>query len=381
MESELNNILIAFITGLTTGGLSCLAVQGGLLASSLSNQIEKDFQAAGVKNRKSKNNPKQKPSKLALPILVFLVAKLVAYSILGFLLGMVGQVFQLSPIARAVLLIAIGIFMLGNALRMLNVHPIFRFFVFEPPAFLRRKLRKTALGADGSSLVTPAFLGFMTVLIPCGIAQSIMAVALGTGNPLQGAALMFAFTLGTSPVFFAVSYFATQIGSKLEKQFVRFVAIVVLILAIVTINSGLTLAGSPINLSRLPISFYPQPQRVNAVQAGQTAQAIDPAIASPTEANPNLADTEGSTIIINVENYGYNPPEIHAKAGVPVTLKLITEDVRSCSRAFIIPSLNVQKMLDQTGEATIQIPAQKSGAKINYSCSMGMYGGRIIFDL
>ena len=377
----MNNILIAFITGLTSGGLSCLAVQGGLLASSLSNQIEQDFQAAGVKNRKSKKPLKQKPSKLALPIFVFLVAKLIAYSILGFLLGMVGQVFQLSPIARAVLLIAIGIFMLGNALRMLNVHPIFHFFVFEPPAFLRRKLRKTASGADGSSLVTPAFLGFMTVLIPCGIAQSIMAVALGTGNPLQGAALMFAFTLGTSPVFFAVSYFATQIGSKLEKQFVRFVAIVVLILAIVTINSGLTLAGSPVNLSRLPISFYPQPQRVNAVQAGQTAQAIDPAIASPTEANPNLADTEGSTIIINVENYGYNPPEIHAKAGVPVTLKLITDDVRSCSRAFIIPSLNVQKMLDQTGEATIQIPAQKSGAKINYSCSMGMYGGRIIFDL
>lgn len=377
----MNNILIAFITGLTTGGLSCLAVQGGLLASSLSNQIEKDFQVAGVKNRKSKNNPMQKPPKLALPILVFLVAKLVAYSILGFLLGMVGQVFQLSPIARAVLLIAIGIFMLGNALRMLNVHPIFRFFVFEPPAFLRRKLRKTASGADGSSLVTPAFLGFMTVLIPCGIAQSMMAVALGTGNPLQGAALMFAFTLGTSPVFFAVSYFATQIGSKLEKQFVRFVAVVVLILAIVTINSGLTLAGSPINLSRLPISLYPQPQRMNAVQAGQTAQAIDPAIASPTEVKPNLADTEGSTITINVENYGYNPPEIHAKAGVPVTLKLITEDVRSCSRAFIIPSLNVQKMLDQTGEATIQIPAQKSGTKINYSCSMGMYGGRIIFDL
>ena len=377
----MNNILIAFITGLTTGGLSCLAVQGGLLASSLSNQIEKDFQVAGVKNRKSKNNPMQKPPKLALPILVFLVAKLVAYSILGFLLGMVGQVFQLSPIARAVLLIAIGIFMLGNALRMLNVHPIFRFFVFEPPAFLRRKLRKTASGADGSSLVTPAFLGFMTVLIPCGIAQSMMAIALGTGNPLQGAALMFAFTLGTSPVFFAVSYFATQIGSKLEKQFVRFVAVVVLILAIVTINSGLTLAGSPINLSRLPIGLYPQPQRMNAVQAGQTAQAIDSAIASPTEVKPNLADTEGSSITINVENYGYNPPEIHAKAGVPVTLKLITEDVRSCSRAFIIPSLNVQKMLDQTGEATIQIPAQKSGTKINYSCSMGMYGGRIIFDL
>ena len=377
----MNNILIAFITGLTTGGLSCLAVQGGLLASSLSTQIEKDFQAAGVKNRKSKNIPRQKSSKLALPILVFLIAKLIAYSILGFLLGAIGQVFQLSPIARAILLIAIGIFMLGNGLRMLNVHPIFRYFVFEPPAFLRRKLRKTASDADGSSLLSPAFLGLMTVLIPCGIAQSMMAIALGTGNPLQGAALMFAFTLGTSPVFFAVSYFATQLGAKLEKQFVRFVAVVVLILAIVTINSGLTLAGSPVNLSRLPISLYPAPQKVSAVPSGKGLQSIGPAIAEPTEAKTESTDAEGTIIIINAENYGYNPPEIHAKAGVPVTLKLITDDVRSCSRAFIIPSLNVQIMLEQTGEATIQIPAQKSGAKINYSCSMGMYGGRIIFDL
>ena len=36
-------IMVAFITGLTTGGLSCLAVQGGLLASSLAHQIETDY--------------------------------------------------------------------------------------------------------------------------------------------------------------------------------------------------------------------------------------------------------------------------------------------------------------------------------------------------
>ena len=39
----MEGLLLAFITGLTTGGLSCLAVQGGLLASSLANQIEKDM--------------------------------------------------------------------------------------------------------------------------------------------------------------------------------------------------------------------------------------------------------------------------------------------------------------------------------------------------
>lgn len=378
MEKELNTILIAFITGLTSGGLSCLAVQGGLLASSLENQIEKDFQNAGLKRGKNKKNIRPSRSKLALPILVFLLAKLLAYTFLGLLLGLVGQAFQLSPITRAVLQIGIGIFMLGSALRMLNVHPIFRFFVFEPPAFLRRFIRKTSKETDNSSLVTPAFLGLMTVLIPCGVAQAMMAVALGTGDPLQGAALMFAFTLGTSPVFFAVSYFATQLGQKLEKYFMRIVAFVVLALALVTINSGLTLAGSPISFSRLASSIFPRPQNVAAVTTDVDVIEIEP---TAEQLSTSSSVTEENIIIVNVENYGYSPNEVHAKAGVPVTLKLITNDVRSCSRAFTIPSLGVQQILDQTGQTVIEIPAQQSGTQINFSCSMGMYGGTIIFDL
>lgn len=376
----MDNIIIALVTGLTTGGLSCLAVQGGLLASSLANQIEKDLQVARTNHHKSKNSNQLNRSKLATPILAFLIAKLIAYSILGFFLGLVGQVFQLSPIAQAVLLIAIGIFMLGNALRMLNVHPIFRFFVFEPPAFLRRHLRKTASGAEGSSLVTPAFLGFMTVLIPCGVTQAMMAVALGTGNPLQGAALMFAFTLGTSPVFFAVSYFATQIGSKLEKYFVRFVAVVVLFLAVVTINSGLVLAGSPITLSRLTGNIIPKSLSVSAVSSDKASLPVAPEVSNSLDTPEGSPVPDGEIITINVENSGYYPDEIHAKAGVPLTLNLITNDVSSCSRAFVIPKLGVQKILEQTGTATVQIPAQHSGTQIPFSCSMGMYSGTILFD-
>src|SRR5678810_977605 len=49
-----SQLVVALITGLTTGGLSCLAVQGGLLASSLAHQIEQDCveQAAQKKLRK-----------------------------------------------------------------------------------------------------------------------------------------------------------------------------------------------------------------------------------------------------------------------------------------------------------------------------------------
>lgn len=32
------NLFVIFLTGLTTGGLSCLAMQGGLLASVIANQ-------------------------------------------------------------------------------------------------------------------------------------------------------------------------------------------------------------------------------------------------------------------------------------------------------------------------------------------------------
>jgi sulfite exporter TauE/SafE len=57
--------------------------------------------------------------------------------------------------------------------------------------------------------------------------------------------MMLAFTLGTSPVFFIVAYLTTELGSRLEKFFMRFVAVVVLVLGFVTLDGGLNLMGSP----------------------------------------------------------------------------------------------------------------------------------------
>lgn len=382
-ERKLETILIAFATGLTTGGLSCLAVQGGLLASSLSHQIENTVQLKQTHGRK-KNPRKSVNPEFALPILIFLLAKLMAYTALGFLLGLLGQMFQLSILTRAILQIAIGVFMLGTALRMLNVHPIFRYFAFEPPAFIRKKLRKTAAEANRSDLSTPAFLGFLTVLIPCGVTQAMMAIALGSGDPFQGMALMFAFTLGASPVFFAVAYFTTRIGSKLEKYFMRFVAILILVLAVITIDTGITLAGSPISLSRL---F----KTSNSVQANiipsseetplQVTSTDQTDLSNASGQDGSETDMESFTISINVENYGYSPDFIHAKAGVPIILELKTDNIFSCSRAFVIPSLRIEKILPASGIETISLPAQEAGKKLPFSCSMGMYTGVIIFDL
>jgi sulfite exporter TauE/SafE len=354
------DLIVAFLTGLTTGGLSCLAVQGGLLASSLANQIEQDLQAQG----RSKNPSQKFQPRIAQPILLFLIAKVAAYTIFGLLLGALGSVLQLTPLMRAVLMIAIGVFMLGNGLRMLNVHPIFRYFVIEPPSVLTRYIRRTS--KKSASLVTPLFLGAMTVLIPCGVTQAMMAVALGTGDPLQGMALMFAFTLGTTPVFFSVAYFATRLGATMEKYFTRIVAVAVILLGIISVDSGLNLAGSPVSFSGL----------LNGLTA------VEPQPASPQTAatSPSVRGAPGLSYVVNVKNDGYSPKVLHLAANQPVNLNWVSKNVQSCALSVVVPGLNYQKLLPSTGQIALSIPAQPKGTVMRYACSMGMYTGQLIFD-
>jgi uncharacterized protein len=360
----MNQIIVAFVTGLTTGGLSCLAVQGGLLASSLENQLEQQLdrqleqeisaRRAGQRG-KGRNRILAHP-RLALPILLFLAAKLVAYSLLGFLLGALGSVLQLNAATRAILLIAIGIFMVGNALRMFNVHPIFRYFSIEPPKFITRYIRRKA--KNGESFFAPLFLGALTVLIPCGVTQAMMAVAVGTGSALQGAALMFAFVLGTSPVFFVVAYLTMQLGARLEKAFMRFVAIVLLVLGLVSVNNGLALVGSPFSAQNLTSALFAPPST-----GSQTASTLP-----------------GNTLLLDASNRGYSPQRLYAKAGEPILLNIVTDNTNSCARDFVIPDIGVEKLLPQTGTVPVNIPAQVAGTVMRFSCSMGMYTGEIVFS-
>ena len=361
-SGTLSQLIVAFITGLTTGGLSCLAVQGGLLASSLAHQIEQDYlEQAGHAERKKphgKKIPVQPRSSSALPILLFLGAKIVAYTLLGALLGWLGSYLTLSPTARAVLMILIGIFMLGNALRMFNVHPMFRYFSIEPPKFITRYIRRTAKGTD---TVTPLFLGALTVFIPCGVTQAMMAAALGTSSMAMGAALMFAFTLGTSPVFFIVAYLTTELGARLEKFFMRFVAVVVLILGLLTVNSGLNILGSPLSFQNLARTLLP------STEGSQTA------VQSP---QPSGAEGE---VVLYVQNEGYFPQTLSAPAGKDFKLNLVTDQTYSCSRDFVIPALDYYELLPDTGTVQINIPAQEQGSTLFFTCSMGMYTGQIVF--
>jgi sulfite exporter TauE/SafE len=341
------DLLVAFLTGLTTGGLGCLAVQSGLLASTLAYQVEQDMLA-----HSEAPSQKFKPH-IARPIFLFLLAKLIIYTLLGFLLGALGSALQLTPFMQAMVYLAVGVFMLGNGLRMLNVHPIFRYFVIEPPKSLTRFIRRKS--KNGDSWVTPLFMGTLTIFLPCGVTQAMMAAALTTGSALQGAALMFAFILGTTPLFFSVSYFATRLGAAVEKYFTRIVAVTMLILGLVSFDAGLNLVGSPISFSSLIASLSASANSIGANASGEYA--------------------------VNVTEDGYSPVILHMPADKPVSLVWVTENTQTCARSVVIPAINYQKILPPTGRVQLKIPAQAKGTVLRYTCSMGMYPSQFIFDL
>src|SRR5258708_17269556 len=112
--------------------------------------------------------------------------------------------------------------------------------------FIRRYAKNNA-----STVATPLFLGTLTIFIPCGVTQAMMVLAVGTGSPLLGAAIMFAFILGTTPVFFGLAYVATRLGEVLHTRFLQLAGAVVLILGLVSIEGGLNLMGSPYSFSNL----------------------------------------------------------------------------------------------------------------------------------
>jgi len=94
---------------------------------------------------------------------------------------------------------------------------------------------------------------------------------------------------------------------------------------------------------------------------------------------PALTSENGKQVITILARGGYSPKESIAQAGVPTILRMATKNTFDCSRALLLPSLNVQKILPASGAVDIAIPAQKQGARFYGVCSMGMYAFLITF--
>ena len=341
------DLWIIFLTGLTVGGLTCLAVQGGLLASVIAAKEEEEIKQ-GI-NRKS----------TLFPTLAFLSAKLIAYTILGFILGAFGGALSISPTVQTMMQLVAGLYMIAVALNLLNIHPIFRYAAIQPPRFLARMVRnqsksKQSLRPGGlKELFAPALLGAMTVFIPCGTTLAMEALAISSGSAILGASIMFAFVLGTAPLFFGVGFVTSVLGDNFRENFLKVAALAVMYLGVTSANGALVAMGSPISLPSLEINL----------RGSQTTQTPSSLV---TTQNPE----------IDITSSGYTPNYIRVKKGEQVNLTLKSNDAFSCASAFRIPSLGIAKNLQPNDAQVISFVPTQEG-KIQFNCSMGMYSGVI----
>ncbi len=319
------NLWVIFLTGLTVGGLTCLAVQGGLLASVIAAKEEK--------------------KDTVFPTIAFLLAKLVAYTALGFVLGAFGGAIGISESMQIVMQLIAGLYMIAVALNLLEVHPIFRYAVIQPPKFLTRRVRNQS---KSKNLFAPALLGAMTVFIPCGTTLAMEALAISSANALMGGVIMATFILGTSPLFFGVGWITSVLGDKYRARFLKIAAIAVIYLGITSINGALVAGG-----------FYSNFNLQSRSDEKKYSEA-------PTS----------QKIMINVFSNGYSPNYVKVKKDSPVTVTLVGKDAYSCASAFRVPSLGVSKNLLPNESYTFTFTPTKVG-NIPFTCSMGMYNGVI----
>jgi sulfite exporter TauE/SafE len=400
------NLGAVLVTGLFAGGVSCAAVQGGLLAGLVTRQRgpapprpagrgktatgparrpPTSAQRSGTTARQAGRSagrrtvgtargrvveaPQPLPARALAglrtlrgqagddlaPVGGFLAGKLVSHTLLGGLLGAVGAAVQLSPTVRVWTQLAAGALIIVFGLAQLGVGP-FKRLTIEPPAAWSRFVRGRA---RSRAAFAPAVLGFATVVIPCGVTLSVEALALASGSAVSGAAIMAVFALGTSPLFAVLGYAARRAATAWRGRLAVATGLVVLAMGAYTLNGGLTLAGSPLAARNLP----------------QTLGLVAP----PAVADPSVVfvGADGrQEVIVTARTGSYSPGNIAARAGVPTTLVVRSDDVDGCVRAFVIPSLNRQWTLPANGDTRIDLGTLKPGT-LEYSCAMGMYGGQL----
>jgi sulfite exporter TauE/SafE len=371
MPSSVALLITGASTGLLAGGASCAAVQGGLLAGAVTRRRTPAPAPASKSARKTSRTarPAPEPATPLAPVGAFLTGKLVSHTLLGGLLGVFGNALQPSPRTQAVLLLVAGLLMVLFALDLFGVKAVGRLVPRLPASFgrLMRRSSKT------DSALTPALIGFATVLVPCGVTLSMELLAITSGSAVAGAAVMAGFVLGTSPLFALLGYLFRRSSQALSGRLAVLTGVVVLAVAVWTMGSALQAGGWVSFNTPEKETVATGPFIVEGGDGSGTGEGGEEAGVPPVR-----IDASGKQIVTLTVTDFYTPTSFTAKAGMPTTLVLHGKDSGGCARAFTIPELGVQEIVKRDGDTEIDLGTRKAGT-LRFSCAMGMQTGAIEF--
>ena len=332
------------LTGLVAGGASCAAVQGGLLAGVIARRSTQGNaeparvlvtagRPAGGSRPGTIDSAKPGPaSTLArtpqgwfgevVPVGSFLVGKLASHALLGVALGTLGASFQVGVRARGYLQVGAGVLLVLFALDLLGVQFARRALPVAPASWTRLVRRS----ARWDSALAPGLLGLATVLLPCGVTLSMEFLAIASGSPARGGAIMAAFIVGTMPVFAVIGLIARRTTRASGPIWQRATGVLVLVAGVLSLNAGLLLLDSRWAPRRVydravgpDTGRVAAPARVSAGTATSGSVVSTPAAGGVSEGVTVGADGV-QRLTITAKPTGYSPSKVRLRAGVPTVV-------------------------------------------------------------
>lgn len=318
-----------FLIGLVAATSTCLAVAGGLLLAAAAKYNELYPDLTGYQKFK--------------PTLYFNIGRLISYTFFGGLIGALGSVISLSARGTGILSIIASLVMIILGFQLLNLFPWMRRLQPKMPKFISHKIHDMSeKDTKGGALV----LGALTFFLPCGFTLALQLYVLSTGSLVTGALTMLAFSLGTLPMLLSLSAISSFAKGSFQKHFLRFSAVLVVLLGFWNISNGLTLVG---------FNFTSASSIGSAVAITPSAQIID-----------------GKQIVkMTVNGYSYSPSQFTVVQGVPVEWQIDGAGAAGCGQVLVMPSLGVSKFLSPQGITTITFTPTETGT-IPFNCAMGM---------
>ncbi|WP_417871957.1 sulfite exporter TauE/SafE family protein [Winogradskyella sp.] len=180
---------------------------------------------------------------------IYHFGRLLAYSIIGLVFGLLGKSFYIFGIQQQ-LSIVIGLLMI--ILVLIPYKTISKYNLSRPLNKIISKV-KSNLGQALKKKTSDTFLtiGFLNGFLPCGLVYMAVFGSLATGSLLQGSLYMILFGIGTIPLMTSAIYLGRFLNQTIKQRIQKVIPIFVVIIGVLFILRGLGL-GIPY-LSPAPV--------------------------------------------------------------------------------------------------------------------------------
>lgn len=188
-------------------------------------------------------------TKKLLQIATYHFGRILAYSIIGLVFGLVGKGLYIFGMQQQ-LSIVVGILMI--VIVLIPVHT-FNKYNFSKPIYKVISKIKSSLGQALKKKSTDTFLtiGFLNGFLPCGLVYMAVIASIATQSAAQSSLYMALFGLGTIPLMTSAIYLGKFLNAAVKRRIQKAIPIFVIIIGALFIIRGLGL-GIPY-LSPTPI--------------------------------------------------------------------------------------------------------------------------------